>query len=167
MVLIEDTRNKAYKAKNGRVVDKHRNIHDYCARNGIEIIRTKMLVGDYTLPADQRICIDTKMSMVEVSQNIYQDHKRFKAEMMLAQRLGIKLIVLIEDETVQSWQDLLKWTNPQPNASALTPNGERCYKVMKAMENTYGCRFEFCRHDETGKRIIELLRGADNGQNAI
>ena len=86
---------------------------------------------------------------------------------MLAQRIGIKLIVLIEDETVQSWQDLLKWTNPQPNATALTPNGERCYKVMKTMENTYGCQFEFCRHDETGKRIIELLKGEDNGQDAI
>lgn len=167
MTIIEDTRNKAYKAKNGRTVDKHRNIHDYCVRNGIEIIRTKMLVGDYTLPTDQRICIDTKMSMVEVSQNIYQDHKRFTNELQLAKECGIKLIVLIEDETVRNWSDLLKWTNPQPNAGPLTPNGERCYKVMKTMENTYGCRFEFCRHDETGKRIIELLKGEQDGKDAI
>lgn len=167
MILLEDTRNKAYKAKNGRMVDKHRNIHDYCARNGIEIIRSKLLCGDYTLPTDQRICIDTKMSMVEVSQNIYQDHKRFEAELILAQRLGIKLIVLIEDETVQSWQDLLKWTNPQPNAGPLTPNGERCYKVMKALENKYGCEFMFCKHEETGAKIIDLLKGESNGTNAI
>jgi hypothetical protein len=163
MVILEDTRNKAYKAKNGRMVDKHRNIHDYCARNGIEIIRSKMLVGDYTLPANQSVCIDTKTNMVEVSQNIYQDHKRFRAELDLAQRLGIKLIVLIEDDSVTSWQALLKWKNPQPNAGPLTPDGERCYKVMKALENKYGCEFRFCTKDQTGATIIELLKGEQNG----
>lgn len=167
MILLEDTRNKAYKAKNGRIVDKHRNIHDYCALNGIEIIRSKMLVGDYTLPANQSVCIDTKMNMVEVSQNIYQDQKRFRAELALAQRLGIKLIVLIEDDSVPSWQALLKWTNPQPNAGPLTPDGERCYKVMKALENKYGCEFRFCTKDRTGATIIELLKGEQHGENAI
>lgn len=167
MILLEDTRNKAYKAKNGRTVDKHRNIHDYCARNGIEIVRTKLLVGDYTLPANQSVCIDSKMSMVEVSQNIYQDHKRFTNELQLAKECGIKLIVLIEDETVRNWSDLLKWTNPQPNAGPLTPNGERCYKVMKALENKYGCEFRFCTKDQTGAVIIELLKGESNGTNAI
>lgn len=167
MVILEDTRNKAYKAKNGRTVDKHRNIHDYCARNGIEIVRTKLLVGDYTLPANQSVCIDSKMSMVEVSQNIYQDHKRFTNELQLAKECGIKLIVLIEDETVRNWSDLLKWTNPQPNAGPLTPNGERCYKVMKALENKYGCEFRFCTKDQTGAVIIELLKGESNGTNAV
>lgn len=167
MILLEDTRNKAYKANNGRMVDKHRNIHDYCARNGIEIVRTKLLVGDYTLPANQSVCIDSKMSMVEVSQNIYQDHKRFTNELQLAKECGIKLIVLIEDETVRNWSDLLKWTNPQPNAGPLTPNGERCYKVMKALENKYGCEFRFCTKDQTGEVIIELLKGESNGTNAV
>lgn len=167
MVILEDTRNKAYKAKNGRMVDKHRNIHDYCARNGIEIVRTKLLVGDYTLPANQSVCIDSKMNMVEVSQNIYQDHKRFTNELQLAKDCGIKLIVLIEDETVQNWTDLLKWKNQHPNASPMTPDGERCYKVMKALENKYGCEFRFCTKDQTGATIIELLKGESNGTNAI
>lgn len=167
MVILEDTRNKAYKAKNGRMVDKHRNIHDYCTLNGIEIVRTKLLVGDYTLPANQSVCIDSKMSMVEVSQNIYQDHKRFTNELQLAKDCGIKLIVLIEDETVQNWTDLLKWKNPHPNAGPMTPNGERCYKVMKALENKYGCEFRFCTKDQTGAVIIELLKGESNGTNAV
>ena len=105
--------------------------------------------------------------MVEVSQNIYQDHKRFTNELQLAKECGIKLIVLIEDETVRNWSDLLKWTNPQPNAGPLTPNGERCYKVMKALENKYGCEFRFCTKDQTGATIIELLKGEQYGENAI
>ena len=50
-VLLEDTRNPA---------DKHRNVHEWAKREGVDIIRTKLLVGDYTLPTDQSVCVDTK-----------------------------------------------------------------------------------------------------------
>ena len=148
MIIIEDTKNKD---------KKHKNIHSYFESVGVEVIRHGMLVGDYMFPNDGSICIDTKMSMMEVSNNLYQDHKRFTAELALAQRCEIKLIILIEEETVSSWDELMKWTNHHPNASPLTPNGERCFKIMKALENKYGCRFEFCKHKDTGKKIIEIL----------
>ena len=154
MVIVEDSRNQ---------IGKHKNINAYLESVGVRVLRSKMIVGDYTLPADQRICIDTKKDMVEVSQNIFQDHKRFKAECQLAKDCGIHLVVLIEDNTVANWDELLKWVSPQPNRSALTPNGERCYKVMKAMEYSYGVEFQFCKKNDTGKRILQILTEGKDG----
>ena len=148
MVVVEDSRNQT---------GKHKNINAYLESVGVRVLRSKMIVGDYTLPADQRICIDTKKDMVEVSQNIFQDHARFRRECELAKDCGIRLVVLIEDNAVANWEELLKWTNPQPNRSALTPNGERCFKVMKAMEYSYGVEFQFCKKKDTGKRILQIL----------
>ena len=154
MVVVEDSRNQT---------GKHKNINAYLESVGVRVLRSKMIVGDYTIPADQRICIDTKKDMVEVSQNIFQDHARFRRECELAKDCGIHLVVLIEDNTVANWDELLKWTNPQPNRSALTPNGERCYKVMKAMEYSYGVEFQFCKKNDTGKRILQILTEGKDG----
>lgn len=154
MVVVEDSRNQT---------GKHKNINAYLESVGVRVLRSKMIVGDYTLPADQRICIDTKKDMVEVSQNIFQDHARFRRECELAKDCGIHLVVLIEDNTVANWDELLKWTNPQPNRSALTPNGERCFKVMKAMEYSYGVEFQFCKKNDTGKRILQILTEGKDG----
>lgn len=154
MVLLEDTRNQ---------IGKHKAINAYLKSVGLRVIRSKLLVGDYVVANDQHISVDTKKDMIEVSQDIYQDHKRFRSELKLAQECGIHLVILIEDNSVGSYEDLLKWTNPQPNRSALTPNGERCYKVMKAMEYTYGAEFQFCNKADTGRRIVEILTGGRNG----
>lgn len=154
MVIVEDSRNQ---------IGKHKNINAYLESVGVRVLRSKMIVGDYTLPADQRICIDTKKDMIEVSQNIFQDHKRFKAECQLAKDCGIHLVVLIEDNTVSNYEELLQWVNPQPNRSALTPNGERCFKVMKAMEYSYGVEFQFCKKKDTGKRILQILTEGNDG----
>lgn len=154
MVIVEDSRNQ---------IGKHKNINAYLESVGVRVLRSKMIVGDYTLPADQRICIDTKKDMVEVSQNIFKDHARFRRECELAKDCGIHLVVLIEDNTVSNYEELLKWVNPQPNRSALTPNGERCYKVMKAMEYSYGVEFQFCKKKDTGKRILQILTEGKDG----
>ena len=47
--IIEDTRNK---------IDKNTHIREYFDKQGIQLIRTKMLVGDFTLPTKQDVCID-------------------------------------------------------------------------------------------------------------
>lgn len=148
MVIVEDSRNQ---------VGKHKNINAYLKSVGLRVIRSKLIVGDYVIANRQDTSIDTKKDMVEVSQDIFRDHKRFRAECELAKDCEIRLVVLIEDNSVGSYDELLKWVNPQPNRSALTPNGERCYKVMKAMEYSYGVEFQFCNKKDTGKRILEIL----------
>ena len=148
MVIVEDSRNQ---------IGKHKNINAYLKSVGLRVIRSKLIVGDYVIANRQDTSIDTKKDMVEVSQDIFQDHKRFRAECELAKDCEIRLVVLIEDNSVGSYDELLKWVNPQPNRSALTPNGERCYKVMKAMEYSYGVEFQFCKKKDTGKRILQIL----------
>ena len=148
MVIVEDSRNQ---------IGKHKNINAYLKSVGLRVIRSKLIVGDYVIANRQDTSIDTKKDMVEVSQDIFQDHKRFRAECELAKDCEIRLVVLIEDNSVGSYDELLKWVNPQPNRSTLTPNGERCYKVMKAMEYSYGVEFQFCKKKDTGKRILQIL----------
>lgn len=36
-------------------------------------------------------------------------------------------------------------------------NGDKVAKVMRTMEEKYGVEFQFCRKDESGRRILELL----------
>lgn len=154
MVIVEDSRNQ---------IGKHKNINAYLKSVGLRVIRSKLIVGDYVIANRQDTSIDTKKDMVEVSQDIFQDHKRFRAECELAKDCEIRLVVLIEDNTVSNYEELLKWVNPQPNRSALTPNGERCYKVMKAMEYSYGVEFQFCKKNDTGKRILQILTEGKDG----
>ena len=82
MVLLEDTRNQP---------GKHRNISAYCKQQGIEIVRTKLLVGDYMLCDENgingKISVDTKtLGVPEIAQNVFQDHERFRRECELAQK---------------------------------------------------------------------------------
>ena len=104
MILIEDTR---------QVVGKHKNIHKYCKENDIEIIRNKLIVGDYMLPNVSNISIDTKFGLQEIMKNITE--KRFRNELLLSKKLGIKLIVLIENSSdINSIDEIpLKWKNPR------------------------------------------------------
>ena len=104
MILIEDTRNQ---------INKHKNIHKYCKENDIEIIRNKLIVGDYMLPNVSNISIDTKFGLQEIMKNIIE--KRFRNELLLSKKLGIKLIVLIENSSdINSIDDIpLKWKNPR------------------------------------------------------
>ena len=87
MIILEDTRQQK---------DKHRNIAEHFEKNGITIIRQKLLVGDYTLPTDQHVCIDTKKDLRELLMDLGVDKGRFMREVALAKRLGIRLVILVE-----------------------------------------------------------------------
>lgn len=102
MILLEDTRNQ---------INKHKNIYKYCKENDIEIIRNKLIVGDYMLPNVGDISIDTKFGLQEIMKNITE--KRFRNELLLSKKLGIKLIVLIENSSdINSIDEIpLKWKN--------------------------------------------------------
>lgn len=53
MTLLCDTRQQE---------GKHRNIEQYCNRNGIEMIRQCLSVGDYMFP-DGSVSVDTKQDL--------------------------------------------------------------------------------------------------------
>lgn len=241
MILLEDTRQQE---------KKHETKHQYFRSVGIHWNRTCLYCGDYTLPADQSICIDTKKDIAELigdiqvkqmpkkevaekineifekeclSINFADDifhaicdddidrfaekeindicyrlsvsesvislfqalyvkrHGFFHRGLKRAQNSGIRLYILVEnDDKVTSVDDLSLWHNPRldvlTNSNQMIGfwgNGKPRYKKVQkypyaatgewlakaclTMEEKYGCRFLFCRPEESGAKILELL----------
>lgn len=155
MIILEDTRQQA---------NKHRLKHEYWSENGIEVIRTKLLVGDYMLFGGT-ICVDTKMDVEEIAGNIGgSNHARFREECKLAKRIGATLIVLVENlNGFRSIQDVTAWVNPNLNKTARSIEGPRLAKAMNTMSERYGVQFTFCAPEDSGRMVIDLLNGEDSG----
>lgn len=152
MVLLEDTRQQP---------GKHKNIEAYCKQNGIEIVRTKLLIGDYMLtgPESGGISVDTKYGVSEIAYDIYQCHERTRRQFETAQKCGIKLIVLIEE--VLPGGRLDNWRSPtgKDGLPLYKFDPVRLRKAMITMQEKYGVRFRFCDGRSTGKYLIEYLKG--------
>lgn len=154
MVLLEDTRQQP---------GKHKNIAVYCQQHGIEIIRTKLLAGDYVLCDENgmngRIICDTKADVKELAMDVFQSHDRFRRQCETAQKCGIQLIILVEE--VLPGGRLDQWKSP------LGKDGKPKYKfdpsvlrkAMITMQERYGVRFRFCDGRKTGEELIAYLKG--------
>jgi ribosome-associated protein len=198
MILIEDTRNQ---------LGKHINKNAYWKLQGIEVIRHPLPVGDYILMNEKvkdmldrkakrgispksldflgtyTITCDVKNSIQELVGDICgKQHDRFRDECMLAQNNGIKLYILVENESftirgknvespfISRLEDLHRWVNPRlwirKNGKQAYPNATRGITLQKAcftMQKKYGCEFVFCTPRDAGRRIIELLGGKQDG----
>ena len=159
MILYEDTRNQ---------VGKHKNIEAYCKRNGIEIVRQCLSVGDYMLdPVNGKVSVDTKFSIMELSKDIMsRDHIRFRSELIRAQEQGIQLVVLIEEIPPYGKRDLWevpRWTSSNQfhrygePMTKVDPRALR--KAMLTMWRKYGVEFEFCTRRQSPARVIKILKG--------
>ena len=166
-IIIEDTRNQP---------GKHRNIHAFCEQNGIRIIRSKLVVGDYSLPTTQEVCVDTKYGMQEVYSNMVQSHDRFRRECDLAHELGIKLVILVEEPGILSLDDVHLWQNPRLErymmilighqhgrfmGTKLPPrkpiDSKRLEQMMRTFAERHHCVWRFCSKDRTGETLMEIL----------
>lgn len=167
-IIYEDTRQQT---------NRHRNIETWCEKHNIKIMRTKLYVGDYTLPKDQSICIDTKYGLQEVYGNLIgKEHERFKREAQAASETGIKLIVLVDENEIHSLDEVQFWKNPRiaryerlceskrkgylkntPLPSKPPVSSLQLMKTMKTMQGRYGIDWMFCRKDQTAGLICELL----------
>jgi len=155
MVLLEDTRNQP---------GKHKNIAAYCKQNGIEIVRTKLLVGDYMLCDDNgingKISVDTKtLGVPEIANNVFQSHDRFRRECELAQKCGIQLVVLIEEVLPKGRLDY--WRSPigRDGLPKFKFDPVTLRKAMLTMQDKYDVRFRFCDGRSTGRVLLEYLKG--------
>lgn len=177
IVLLEDSRQQE---------GKHQYKRRYFEEHNIKVERTKLYVGDYTLPTNQSVCIDTKKDLQEVVMDICgAEHERFRDECIRAKEAGIKLYILIEEDqtdesghyVVNSLSDVHKWQNPrrkirvkkdgqwvQKYPKATT--GGVLKKAMITMMYRYQCEFVFCRKKDAGKKILELL-GVEDGREDI
>ena len=151
MVLIEDSRQQA---------GKHEQKHVFFDTQCVPFIRCKLPVGDYALPPER--AVDTKASMQEIAQNIggtREEHERFRNELKLAQALGTKLYILVENtDGIKCIQDVVRWHNPRTEFSLKAIQGPQLAKAMVTMQSRYGCVFLFCRPEEAGEYIVRILR---------
>jgi ribosome-associated protein len=111
-----------------------------------------------------------------------KQHERFRDELILAKNNGIKLFVVVENKggrigkssvfnpTITRLEDLSKWKNPRSfifkGGKQAYPNATRGVSLMKAcftLKARYGCEFVFCTPEESGKMIVEILKGETYG----
>ena len=159
LTLYSDTRQQA---------GKHNHVEQYCRRHGIEIVRQCLSVGDYMLdPVNGKISVDTKENLLEIAKNICSsDHRRFKDEVVRANEMGIKLIVLVEELPpfgsvdlweVPRWKSSNEWHRYGDPMTLIDPKTLR--KAMLTMTEKYGVQFRFCTRRQSPGRIIKYLTG--------
>jgi ribosome-associated protein len=200
MILIEDK---------GQKENQHKIKNYYWQSQGIDVVRYPLPVGDYVLMNDKiqdmlgrkanrgiepkkmdflgvyDVCVDTKKDIQELVGDICgKQHDRFRDECMLAQNNGIKLYILVENESftirgknvespyISRLEDLHKWVNPRlwirKGGKQAYPNATRGITLQKAcytMQKKYGVEFVFCSPKDAGRKVIELLGGNQDGLN--
>ena len=154
MVIIVDTREKP------RAIVKILAEFD---RQGVKYVRRALNFADYFNPGRPDVTIDRKQNLLEIAGNVVQQRARFIREVERCNRAGCHMIVLIEHSNrIRSLEDVIGWKNPRLKVSPLAVSGEMLFRIMKAMEIKYGIEWQFCSKQQTGKRIIELLRSDED-----
>ena len=169
MVIQIDSREKAKAIKK---------ILEEFDEQGVKYFVSKLWTGDYMNLDNPKVIVDRKQNLTELSSNICQDHDRFRRELIRAQENGIQLIILCEHgHDIKCLEDIIFWDNPRgtkrvkkdgiwQTVETNALKGEVMYKILTTLERKYGVRFEFCTKEETGNRIIEILRdGYDIGRD--
>ena len=152
MNLIIDTREKK---------DKITHITSYLDDNHIKWYRSKLICGDYQNPLNPTIVIDRKKDLQEVVGNVTTQHERFIRELELANELGYRMIILVEESSIKSLNEVPKWYNWRLKKNPKAVNGKTLYKIMLTISQKYGCEWMFTTKDECGEKIVELLGGGE------
>lgn len=170
MDLMMDTRE--HKKEADRIMKQFRELPD------INIIRSKLYVGDYMSLDNPRLVIDRKKDLQELCGNVTQQHERFRDELIRAKEHGIHIIVLCEHgEGITELDDVLFWENPRAkemiwvmqdhhpvkvpkNPKATT--GEQLWKSLSTIRERYDVEFMFCEKRDTGAEIVRILGGGEN-----
>ena len=158
----------------GDYVLMNENIKETIERRG-DKLKKQDLVADY------KFVIDSKKDLQELYGNVIgKAHQRFIDELIIAQKMGATMIILVEESGMHSLEDVLKWDNPRMKryyqVKAMQEQGkwmnakigskppasnQTLFKALKTIESKYGCTFMFCTRQDAGKRIIELLNGGN------
>ena len=154
MIIQVDSREKA------RAIEKILREFD---KQGIKYISSKLYAGDYIDMEHPLLIIDRKQNIREIASNVTSEHKRFKAELEKVKEIGAKMIILIEEDTIdgkpiESLEDIMLW-EPKPGQG--TVSGMRVYKILANWVRVYPLEVQFCNRRHTGKRIIEILGGSN------
>lgn len=136
---------------------KYDHVQRYLDENGIKHVRSKCVVGDYVNLENPMVVIDRKKDLQEVAGNVCQQHDRFIRELELANELGYKMIVLVEEPNITNLVDVCSWYNWRKRTNPRAVSGKTLYKIMKTIQDKYNVSWEFTTKQNCGKRIVELL----------
>ena len=165
---------KAIQVDTRQKLGKHDEKHDGLERMGYTLFRSKLAFGDYAkLPT---VVVDSKADIYELAMDIDQEHDRFRAELVGARDLGVKMVVLVENEDgVRDLGGLAAWRESDRhfkmrkrksgNARARRIDGARLSKACATMEKKYGARFDFCAPHESAARIAAWLDEGGGGES--
>lgn len=142
MIILQDHREK---------VGKHNNVEQYFDKQGIVRHRCRLEVGDYMFP-NGKVSVDLKASIEELASDLYRDNKELNKKYKKCFHSGIKLIVLIEED-INSMEELLEWKSKHSKI-----NGRFLVYLIHTLQISYGIRFIFCNPQDTGAKILELLK---------
>ena len=148
MVIQVDTREQ-----------KCEHVTKYFDSQGIKWVKSKCVVGDYVNLENPMVVIDRKKDLQEVAGNVCQQHKRFIRELELAKELGYKMIVLVEEPTMVSLEDVCHWYNWRRKKNPKAITGKTLYKIMLTISQKYDVEWKFTSKEKCGERIVELLGG--------
>lgn len=126
-------------------------------KEGVKTITSKLYVGDYQSWDNPRLVVDRKKSLLELCSNVTQGHERFRKELLKAEDAGIRLVILCEEDGVETLEDVYFWDNPRRFESPKATTGKQLYRSLCTIRDRYGVQIEFCKKSETGKKIIEIL----------
>ena len=132
------------------------------------------------MPTNQSVCVDTKYGLAEVYNNMVQEHDRFRRECDLAHELGIRLVILVEQNGIQTVDDVHTWVNPRYERYMMLKNGQkfgrfmgtklpdrkpidspRLERMMKTFAEHHHCEWRFCDKAHTGETLMNILCGGD------
>lgn len=157
-LLVVDTREKP------KAITK---ILDYFQQQNVPYISSKLMFGDYMYYDRPQLVIDRKQNIAELAKNCTREHERFKREMELARMTESRLVILVEQNRyqdrgrtvkVESIEDLIFWSNPNTVVT-----GEKVFRVLSSWCAKYPIEVRFCDKRSTGKRILEILGGNEDG----
>lgn len=134
-------------------------IMHYFKVSELNVVRSKLYVGDYMMQDNPHMVVDRKQNLSELCNNVTNDHRRFACELERARAAGIKVVILVEHgHQIKTLDDVKKWKNPRLKKNPKATTGETLYKILSTMIQVYDIRIEFCDKSETGRMIYEILK---------
>lgn len=105
-----------------------------------------------------------------------QEHERFRRECDLAHELGIRLVILVEQDGIEDVNHVHEWVNPRYERymkllighqhgrymgtklpSRRPIDSKRLEKMMITFADHHNCEWQFCRKSDTGRRLLDIL----------
>ena len=140
---------------------KNNNVLDYFESIGQKYIVSKMISGDYQDVNSVETLIDLKQShgdgLAELCANLTKtnNHQRFRNELARAYDIGCRrFVVLIVSSKVDCVDGIHTWENKRGQVKP-----ETLEKIVKTFIERYGVEVQFCKKNEAGAKILEILKG--------